>query len=85
MEAFPEAKVVLSVRNPSTWYKSVYDSIYNFHILREDPAVRLFGHLTGYKRNMECVDEVSMHPPKVGFPYYALVYFRIRKENDCPA
>ena len=65
MEAFPEAKVVLSVRNPQTWYKSVYDSIYNFHILREDPAACLFGRLTGYMRNMECADEISLHPPQV--------------------
>ena len=60
-----EAKVVLSVRNPQTWYKSVYDSIYNFHILREDPAACLFGRLTGYMRNMECAHEISLHPPQV--------------------
>ena len=36
MEAFPEAKVVLSVRNPQTWYKSVHESIFKFHVLREE-------------------------------------------------
>ena len=66
MEAFPDAKVVLSVRNPQTWYKSVRESIYKFHVLREDPAVRIFGYLIGKKKNMECVDDISLHPPKVG-------------------
>ena len=66
MDAFPDAKVVLSVRSPQTWYKSVHESIYKFHVLREDPAVKIFGYLIGKKKNMECVDDISMHPPKVG-------------------
>ena len=65
MEAFPEAKVVLSVRNPSTWHKSVKESIYNGHILRNDPAVRIFGTLMGRMRQMDCVNDISVHPPKV--------------------
>lgn len=28
LAAFPEAKVVLSVRDPATWHTSVYNSIY---------------------------------------------------------
>ena len=87
MEAFPEAKVVLSVRNPQTWYKSVYDTIYNFHIFREDTAMCLFGHLTGYMRNMKCAHEVSLHPPKVGFPYHDMLIILVdfRVINEIPA
>ena len=68
MDAFPDAKVVLSVRSPQTWYKSVHESIYKFHVLREDPAVQIFGYLIGKKKNMECVDDISVHPPKVELP-----------------
>ena len=67
MDAFPEAKVVLSVRNPSTWHKSVKESIYNGHLLRNDPAVRIFGTIMGTMRNMDCVNDISLHPPKVHF------------------
>ena len=67
MDAFPDAKVVLSVRNPQTWYKSVHDSIYNFHLMRKDPAVRITGNLLGYGKNFQCVDEISCHRTKVRF------------------
>ena len=36
MAAFPEAKVVLSTRDPRTWYTSVHNSIWSFHQLLED-------------------------------------------------
>ena len=29
MEVFPDAKVILSVRDPDSWYKSVKDTIFN--------------------------------------------------------
>ena len=67
MDAFPEAKVVLSTRNPSTWYKSVKESIYNGHLLRLDPAVRIFGTLMGEIKNFDCVNDISLHPPKAKF------------------
>ena len=36
MAAFPEAKVVLSTRDPKTWFTSVNNSIWRFHQLLED-------------------------------------------------
>ena len=65
MDAFPDAKVVLSVRSPQTWYTSVHESIYNFHLLNHDPAVPIMGTLLGVRRNMECADAISCHPPPV--------------------
>jgi len=35
MKAYPDAKVVLSVRDPKTWYTSVYTSIYQIGLLME--------------------------------------------------
>ena len=36
MAAFPEAKVVLSTRDPKTWYHSVYNTIWRFNQLMEE-------------------------------------------------
>merc|ERR1712130_598936 len=35
MKAYPDAKVVLSVRDPKTWYTSVFTSIYQIGLLME--------------------------------------------------
>ena len=32
MEVFPEAKVVLTIRDPEAWYKSVSETIYQINI-----------------------------------------------------
>jgi len=47
MEAFPEAKVVLSIRDPSTWYDSVKSTIYQQKLLSDDFAVRIFLRFQG--------------------------------------
>jgi hypothetical protein len=39
MEAFPQAKVILTVRDAERWYQSTYDTLYQFALRnREDPA-----------------------------------------------
>ena len=64
MNAFPEAKVLLSVRSPSSWYKSVHDSIYfNKTTFADDPICRAFLSLVGKRRNLECVFATSDYPP----------------------
>jgi Sulfotransferase domain len=30
MEAFPEAKIILTIRDPEAWYQSTYDTLYQF-------------------------------------------------------
>jgi hypothetical protein len=48
MEAFPEAPVILTVRNPGRWYESVRSTIYGIHKLSAGPApVRLAFALAG--------------------------------------
>lgn len=45
MEAYPDAKVLLSVRDPARWYESVYETIYNMykmkHVVNKDAFVPL--------------------------------------------
>lgn len=48
MEAFPEAPVILTVRDPDRWYESVRSTIYGIHKLSAGPApVRLAFALAG--------------------------------------
>jgi sulfotransferase family protein len=48
MEAFPEAPVILTVRDPGRWYESVRSTIYGIHKLSAGPApVRLAFALAG--------------------------------------
>ncbi|HEX6477333.1 MAG TPA: sulfotransferase [Ktedonobacteraceae bacterium] len=42
MQAYPEAKVLLSVRDPDKWYESVYNTIYQ--VSRRDPLSPLSSH-----------------------------------------
>ena len=64
MKAFPEAKVLLSVRSPSSWYKSVHDSIYFVkQTMVDDPVCRAFLTLIGKRRNIDCAFATSNFPP----------------------
>lgn len=64
MNAFPEAKVVLSVRSPSSWYKSVHDSIYFVKTTMVDDLVcRAFLTLIGRRKNTDCAFATSNYPP----------------------
>ena len=58
MEAYPNAKVILTVRDPVRWYNSVKNSIYQTRGLQKDPLVRWFGKLlmrfTGDANGMDC-------------------------------
>ena len=47
MEAFPDAKVILTVRDPTSWYKSVKETIYKGHIDSDSFPVNIWGRLTG--------------------------------------
>ncbi|KAI8147527.1 P-loop containing nucleoside triphosphate hydrolase protein [Fennellomyces sp. T-0311] len=39
IEKYPDAKVILTRRDPDSWYKSVYNTIYKYYdVLPEDPA-----------------------------------------------
>lgn len=65
MEAFPDAKVLLTVRNPSTWYDSVHNSIYQIHEARRQSwTVRAYQWLIGMGETCETIDEIARHSPK---------------------
>lgn len=64
MEAFPNAKVVLTVRRPETWYKSVSSTIYKgTQMQKNDFAVNLFCRLQrGGAKRMEMLDAIAFRP-----------------------
>jgi hypothetical protein len=65
MDAYPDAKIVLSIRSPDTWYNSVKGSIYEGHLLRKDNfAVRTFLSLLGSRRSGDFVDKLTFHTLK---------------------
>ena len=51
MTAYPDAKVVMSTRDPKTWYSSVYHSIWQVHLLMAShPSIPLFLQLLDRRR-----------------------------------
>ena len=57
MQRYPDAKVLLSVRNPESWYKSALETIYSSQRLRP-PASWLFALTPQVRRFMRLVDTV---------------------------
>jgi hypothetical protein len=43
MERYPEAKVILTVRDPERWYESTYNTIYGMRRMISSPIFRLVG------------------------------------------
>ena len=64
MKAFPDAKVVLSVRNPETWYQSVKDTVYKSKEFYEDFTLRTFMWLNGMLEATEVLTKTSGAVPK---------------------
>ena len=64
MDAFPNAKVVLTVRRPETWYKSVSSTIHKgVQMQKNDFAMRLFSRLQpGGAKRMKMLDVIAYHP-----------------------
>ena len=51
MAAYPDAKVVLSTRDPKTWHSSVYNSIFQMGLLiRDHPTVSLLMKMLDWRR-----------------------------------
>ena len=64
MEAFPNAKVVLTVRRPETWYTSVSSTIHKgVKMQKTDFAVWLFSQLRrGGKKSMRFLEAIAYTP-----------------------
>jgi hypothetical protein len=43
MERYPDAKVILTVRDPERWYESTYNTIYGIRRMASSPVFRLVG------------------------------------------
>lgn len=60
---FPNAKVILTVREPETWYESVKGSIYNVRGVHKRFPSNLALWLSKRWNNLRVVNEISEFPP----------------------
>ena len=61
MEAYPNAKVVLTVRDPVRWYNSVKSSIFTMRRVSEGFATKMFFKLVGAEVFNDMVLNISNH------------------------
>ena len=63
MDAFPDAKVILTVRDPVKWHQSMNNTILKlYRVLTEDPFVVIFMWLVGRKRTTELFKKMDLSP-----------------------
>ena len=63
LDLYPEAKVILTVRDPETWYESVLKTIYFITELERDPVLRLYSYLTGSKPVVDLINRLANRKP----------------------
>ncbi len=62
MEAFPDCKFILSMRNPTTWFKSLQTTI-RLHIdLRERWPVKMLMYLSGQGKLLKMMTDIDNLP-----------------------
>ena len=62
MEVFPNAKVILTVREPETWYKSVKGSIFQMRDMYKKFPFNLLLWINGRWDHMRLVNTLSEIP-----------------------
>ena len=62
MEVFPDAKVILTVREPKTWYKSVKSSIFQMRNLYKSFPFNILLWINGRWDHMRLVNNLSEYP-----------------------
>ncbi len=62
MQAFPKAKVVLTIRNPETWQASVKSTLCKMQDLHHDFAFNLFNKITGSWYMMDTMMRITDRP-----------------------
>ena len=50
MEVFPEAKIVLTIRDPEAWYKSVSETIYKLNENANSFPENIYKKINGFNR-----------------------------------
>ena len=64
MVAFPDAKVILTVRDPETWYESVKNSIYKTYGAHTYFPMNLFAWIMGIYKSLTISNRLSMEPAR---------------------
>ena len=64
MEVYPEAKVLLNVRDPRKWYKSVYGSILQLMLTVNSWPCTWFSWLTGKRDGLALANDLARPVPK---------------------
>jgi len=59
MEAYPNAKVILTIRDPIRWYQSAKSTIYATRKKMRDPAITLLAKMTGKFRAMQVSHDIT--------------------------
>ena len=50
MEVFPEAKIVLTIRDPEAWYKSVSETIYQINVNANSFPENIYKKINGFNK-----------------------------------
>ena len=56
MEVFPKAKVVLTIRDPENWYKSVKETIYQGNLDRQMFPVNIYSWFNGSSKQLNMME-----------------------------
>ena len=59
MESFPEAKVVLTIRDPDAWYKSVKETIYQGNVEAASFPGNIASKIMGVSRADEMIQNLT--------------------------
>ena len=59
MAAYPDAKVIVTTRDPIKWYHSVKTTIYQTRILAKNPINDMCAKLVGHWQHLDCCLKIS--------------------------
>ncbi|CAJ1364794.1 unnamed protein product [Effrenium voratum] len=62
MEAYPDAKVLLTVRDPEKWYDSVIDTIWSWRCAEQNWSVRIFQAGRNFQTQAQLFHKATMLP-----------------------
>lgn len=62
MEQYPDAKVLLTVRDPEKWYDSVIDTIWSWRCAEQNWSVRIFELGRKFQEQAQCFHQATMLP-----------------------
>eukprot|EP00913_Durusdinium_trenchii_P013055 g12255.t1 len=65
MEQYPDAKVLLTVRDPEKWYDSVIDTIWSWRCAEQNWSVRIFELGRKFQEQAQCFHQATMLPGKL--------------------